>query len=141
MDGKRDASSDERGGKQSVALFAPRRSKRTRRGSDASADIPFRSEILTIALLAATSAVVVWALMAVGDATLSLAALVGAAVTLDLLAGDVLRAGRRVVAPGLVICVAAFVLLGTPAAVLVGLARGLIRVLSPRPLPLPEAAS
>src|SRR5215472_6861855 len=141
MDGERDGASGEQGGKRSVAFFAPRRPKRAPRDGGASGDVPFRSEILTVALLAATSAVVVWALMKVGDATLSLAALVGAAVTLDLLAGDVLRAGRRVVAPGLVICVAAFVVLGTPAAVLVGVARGLIRVLSPRPLPLPEASS
>src|SRR5215469_16123996 len=141
MDGEREAPLEQQDGKRSVAFFAPRRPKRAPRDGGASGDVPFRSEILTIAMLAATSAVVVWALMAVGDATLRLAALVGAAVTLDLLAGDVLRAGRRVVAPGLVICVAAFVVLGTPAAVLVGLARGLIRVLSPRPLPLPEASS
>lgn len=141
MDGERDASEKEQGGKKSVAFFAPRRPKRAPRDAGASGDVPFRSEFLTIGLLAATSAVVVWALMAVGRSSLSLAALVGAAVTLDLLAGDVLRAGRRVVAPGLVICVAAFVLFGTPAAVLVGLARGLIRVLSPRPLPLPEAST
>lgn len=141
MDGDRDDSSNDRGGERSVAFFAPRRPKRAPRDRGGASELPFRSDFLPVALLAVASAAVIWALMSVHHETLSLAALVGAAVTLDLLAGDVLRAGRRVVAPGLVICVAAFVVLGAPAAVVVGLARGLIRVLSPRPLPLPEASS
>jgi putative nucleotidyltransferase with HDIG domain len=140
MDGDRDASSIDPGDTTRVAFFAPRRPRRIPRNGGGAADVPFRSDLLPIALLGVSSTIVVWALMSLHNATLSLAALVGAAVTLDLLAGDVLRAGRRVVAPGLVICVAAFVVLGAPAAIIVGLARGLIRVLSPRPLPLPEAS-
>jgi putative nucleotidyltransferase with HDIG domain len=99
-----------------------------------------RSDFAPPVLLASAAVGVLWALSVAPHAAWGLAALLGTATLLDLLAGDVLRAGRRIVAPGLVVGVAAFVLFGTPAAVLVGCARGIVRVLSPRPMPLSEAS-
>jgi putative nucleotidyltransferase with HDIG domain len=99
-----------------------------------------RSEYVPVALFALAAIGTLWAMIAAPHGAWGLAILVGTTVLLDVLAGDVLRAGRRIVAPGLAIGVAAFVLFGTPAAVIVGLARGIVRVLSPRPLPLSEAS-
>src|SRR5215469_11141223 len=98
-----------------------------------------RSEALPLALFGAAGAGIAWALMS-GPQSWGLVALIGATVLLDLLAGDVLRVGRRVIAPGLALNVAAFVAFGTPAAAIVGLARGVVRVLTPRPLPLVDSS-
>lgn len=99
-----------------------------------------RSEFVPIVLFALAALGTLWAVIAAPHGAWGLGILVGTTVLLDVLAGDVLRAGRRIVAPGLALGVAAFVLFGTPAAVIVGLARGIVRVLSPRPLPLSEAS-
>jgi len=106
-------------------------------GRDAS---PIRSEYLPVALLVVAAVGTLWAILAAPHGAWGLGILVGTTVLLDVLAGDVLRAGRRIVAPGLALGVAAFVLFGTPAAVIVGLARGIVRVLSPKPLPFSEAS-
>jgi putative nucleotidyltransferase with HDIG domain len=92
------------------------------------------------ALFAAAAIGVLWAVSVAPRATWGLAGLLAAATLLDLLAGDLLRAGRRVVAPGLVVGVAAFVLYGTPAAVIVGCARGIVRALSPKPASQTDAS-
>lgn len=99
-----------------------------------------RSEYVPAALFASAAVAMLWAMSVAPHNFWGLAALLGATALLDVLAGDVLRAGRRIVAPGLVMCVAAFVLFGTPAAVIVGCARGIIRILLPRPLPPSEAS-
>jgi putative nucleotidyltransferase with HDIG domain len=101
---------------------------------------PVRNEFVPIALFAVALIGSVWALRAAPHTSWGLAILLGTTVLLDVLAGDVLRAGRRIIAPGLVLCVAAFILYGTPGAVLVGLARGVVRVLVPRPLPFNDAS-
>lgn len=101
---------------------------------------PVRSEYVPVILFALAAIGSLWALTSVPHASPGLAVLVGATVLVDVLAGDVLRAGRRIVAPGLALCVAAFVLFGTPGAVIVGLVRGGVRVLSPRPLPFNDAS-
>ncbi|MDQ2818728.1 MAG: HD domain-containing protein, partial [Candidatus Eremiobacteraeota bacterium] len=82
-----------------------------------------------------------WALSNAPQAAYGLAALVGAAFVLDVLASDVLVCGRRVVGPGLVIAVAAFVLYGIPGAVLVGCARGIVRAFLPRSRTIGDAAA
>jgi putative nucleotidyltransferase with HDIG domain len=102
--------------------------------------VAIRSEYVPAALFAAAAIAVLWAMSVAPHAFWGMAALLGATVLLDVLAGDVLRAGRRIVAPGLVMCVAAFVLYGTSAAVIVGCARGIIRILLPRPLPRGDAS-
>ena len=113
------------------------RSASEQSGGDASA---VRSEYMTATLFALAAIGTLWAMIAAPHGAWGLAILVGATVLLDVLAGDVLRAGRRIVAPALAIGVAAFVVFGTPAAVIVGLARGVVRVLSPKPLPFSEAS-
>jgi putative nucleotidyltransferase with HDIG domain len=99
-----------------------------------------RRDFAPAALLSIALVALLWAVSSAPHSQWGLAALLGAATLLDVLAGDVLRAGRRIVAPGLVVCVAAFVLYGTPAAVIVGCARGIVRVLSPKPMPVNEAS-
>jgi putative nucleotidyltransferase with HDIG domain len=75
-----------------------------------------------------------WAVLAASHAPYALAWLLISAVLLEAFTGDILRAGGRVVGPSLAIVVAAFVLFGTPAAVLVGFARGGARLLTSRGL-------
>jgi putative nucleotidyltransferase with HDIG domain len=99
-----------------------------------------RREFAPAVLLSIAAVALLWAVSTAPRAPWGLAALLGAATLLDVLAGDVLRAGRRIVAPGLVVCVAAFVLYGTPAAVIVGCARGIVRVLSPKTMPVNDAS-
>ena len=123
------------------ALVAPHRARRSASQDAAAAgSSPLRSEAVTLSLFALAAGGVAWAIASLGHISWGLIVLLGATVLLDVLAGDVLRAGRRIVAPGLAIGVAAFVLFGTPAAVIVGFARGIVRVLSPRPLPTNDAA-
>ncbi len=134
--------------RRAVSLITPVRARRARSGGaeDSGAPVtgagssPLRSEAITIGLYCVAFGGLIWALSAAGHASWGLAVLLGTTVLLDVLAGDVLRAGRRIVAPGLAIGVAAFVLFGTPAAVIVGFARGIVRVLAPRPLPANDAA-
>jgi len=100
-----------------------------------------RSDVLPGVLMAVAAVIILWAMSAAPrSASWALAVLLGTATLLDLFAGDVLRAGRRIVAPGLVLTVAAYVLFGIPAAVIVGAGRGIVRALSPRPMPWNDAA-
>lgn len=126
-----------RGQKRRVALVTSPAQAGT---ADTSAAAPVRSQMVPAVLFGLSGAVVLWALTSAPHGAWGLPILLGATVLLDVLAGDVLRAGRRIIAPGLAVCVAAFVLYGTPAAVIVGLARGVVRALSPRPLPLIDAS-
>src|SRR5690348_7003220 len=71
---------------------------------------PVRADYVPVALLAIAALGALWAAIAAPHGAWGLAILVGTTVLLDVLAGDVLRAGRRIVAPGLAIGVAAFVL-------------------------------
>ena len=103
-------------------------------------DAPALPEFVAPVLFAIAAGCVLWAATVLPHALVGLAGLVISATFLDLLAGDVLRIGRRVVSPGLVISVAAFVLYGTGAAVVVGCARGIVRALSPKPAPMADAA-
>jgi putative nucleotidyltransferase with HDIG domain len=131
MDDDQGSTKARRGQRRRVAFVA---------SAGAGGATPVRSEYLPAALFGLAAIGVLWAVPAAPHASWGLAVLIGATVLLDVLAGDVLRAGRRIVAPGLAICVAAFVLFGTPAAILVGLARGMVRILSPRPLPFNDAS-
>jgi putative nucleotidyltransferase with HDIG domain len=81
-----------------------------------------------------------WAVLSASHAPDALAWLLVSAVLLEAFTGDILRAGGRVVGPSLAIVVAAFVLFGTPAAVLVGFARGGARLLTSRGLGNSDAA-
>ena len=98
-----------------------------------------RSEYVPAALLAIAGAIVFWA-ATTAPHVWGFAAVLATAILLDILAGDVMRVGRRVVAPGLVLCVAAFIVYGTGAAAIVGCARGIVRALWPRPLPITDAS-
>jgi putative nucleotidyltransferase with HDIG domain len=91
-------------------------------------------------LVAGAAGAFAWSMTQLGHSPLGLAALVAATLFLDLLAADVVRAGRRVVGPALVISVAAFVLYGVPAAILIGAARGLYRAFAPGALTRTEAS-
>jgi hypothetical protein len=84
------------------------------------------------AVAALAGSALLWAGLAASHSPYALAALVVCAVLLELFAGDMLRSGGRVVGPSLTIVVAAFALFCTPAAVLVGFARGGARLLSSR---------
>ena len=95
---------------------------------ETSADVGARA----IAALAVTA--LIWAVLSAWHAPVTLAVLVLCAVVLELFAGDILRAGGRVIGPSLTVVVAAFALYGAPAAVLVGFARGGARLLSTRGL-------
>ena len=77
-------------------------------------------------------AALIWAVLAAWHAPVTLAVLVACAVFLEWFTGDMVRVGGRVIGPSLTIVVAAFALYGTPAAVLVGFARGGARLLSSR---------
>jgi putative nucleotidyltransferase with HDIG domain len=85
-----------------------------------------------VAALAITA--LIWATLSAWHAPATLAVLVVCAVFMELFTGDIMRAGGRVIGPSLAIVVAAFALYGTPAAVLVGFARGGARLLSSRAL-------
>jgi putative nucleotidyltransferase with HDIG domain len=91
-------------------------------------------------LVAGAAGSFAWSVTQLGHSPLGLAALIAAALFLDLLAADVVRAGRRVVGPALVISVAAFVLYGLPAAVMIGAVRGLYRAFAPGALTRTEAS-
>ena len=91
-------------------------------------------------LVAGAAGAFAWSVTQLGHSPFGLAALVAAALFLDLLAADVVRAGRRVVGPALVISVAAFVLYGAPAAVMIGAVRGLYRAFAPGALTRTEAS-
>ncbi|MBV8082384.1 MAG: HD domain-containing protein [Candidatus Eremiobacteraeota bacterium] len=103
-----------------------------------SLELPPEAGARAVAALAVTG--LVWAVLAAWHAPVALAALVACAVVLELFAGDILRAGGRVISPSLTIVVAAFALYGTPAAVLVGFARGGARLLSSRALSSADGA-
>ena len=91
-------------------------------------------------LVAAAAGSFAWSVTQLGHSPLGLAGLIASALFLDLLAADVVRAGRRVVGPALVISVAAFVLYGLPAAVMIGAVRGLYRAFAPGALTRTEAS-
>ena len=86
------------------------------------------------AMGALAGAALLWAVLSASHAPYALAWLLICAVLLEAFTGDILRAGGRVVGPSLAIVVAAFALFGTPAAVLVGFARGGARLLTSRGL-------
>lgn len=81
-----------------------------------------------------------WAVLAAWHAPSELAGLIVCAVLLEVFTGDILRVGGRVVGPSLAIVVASFLLFGTPAAVLVGFARGGARLLTSRGLSSSDGA-
>jgi len=89
-------------------------------------------EFAVHALVALAGAALLWAVLAAGHAPFMLAALVICATLLEVLAGDLLRAGGRAIGPSLVFVAAAYALYGTPAVVLVGFARGGARLLTSR---------
>ena len=142
MDDDRESTRGRRGKRRRVSLVAPfeRALDPSERAASDSGSGAIRAEWVPIVLFALAGGASLWAMTAAPHAPSGLAILLGATVLLDVLAGDVLRAGRRIVAPGLALAVAAFVLFGTPGAVIVGLARGIVRVLAPRPLPLADAS-
>ena len=91
-------------------------------------------------LIAGAAGSFAWSVTQLAHSPVGLAALIAATLFLDLVAADVVRAGRRVVGPALVITVAAFVLYGLPAAVLIGAVRGLYRAFAPGALTRTEAS-
>jgi len=97
-------------------------------------------QVVPALLVASAAGAFAWSVTQLGHSPLGLAALIAAALFLDVLAADVVRAGRRVVGPALVICVAAFVLYGAPAAVMIGAVRGLYRAFAPGALTRTEAS-
>ncbi|MBC5824999.1 MAG: HD domain-containing protein [Candidatus Eremiobacteraeota bacterium] len=97
--------------------------------------------IIPLVLTGIAGGALTWAVACAPHAPYGLAALLAVVFVLDVLASDVLSSGRRVVGPGLVIVVAAFVLYGTPAAVLLGLVRGIVRACVPRPRTLTDGST
>ena len=98
------------------------------------------AKVVPAMLIAGAAGSFAWSVTQLGHSPLGLAGLIAAALFLDLLAADVVRAGRRVVGPALVISVAAFVLYGAPAAVMIGAVRGLYRAFAPGALTRTEAS-
>jgi putative nucleotidyltransferase with HDIG domain len=98
------------------------------------------ARVVPALLVAAAAGSFAWSVTQLGHNPLGLAGLIASALFLDLLAADVVRAGRRVVGPALVISVAAFVLFGLPAAVMIGAVRGLYRAFAPGALTRTEAS-
>ncbi|MDQ6824438.1 MAG: hypothetical protein M3007_03120, partial [Candidatus Eremiobacteraeota bacterium] len=99
------------------------------------------ARVVAAILSAIAGMALIWAVQHAPHGLYGLVALLGVGIALDLLASDVLSSGRRIVGPGIVLVVAAFVLYGTPAAVLLGFARGVIRALMPRAHTLNDASS
>jgi len=98
------------------------------------------ARVIPALLVACAAGSFAWSVTQLGHNPLGLAGLIASALFLDLLAADVVRAGRRVVGPALVISVAAFVLYGLPAAVIIGAVRGLYRAFAPGALTRTEAS-
>jgi hypothetical protein len=80
-------------------------------------------------MIGLAGALLLWAMTAAVHLPSLLAVLVVCAAVLEILAGDVLRPGRRVVGPSLAIVAIAFSIFGAPAALLVGFTRGATRLL------------
>ena len=97
-------------------------------------------QIIPALLLACAAGGLVWALPLAPHNAIGFAALIATTIALDVLAADAVRAGRRVIGPALIITVAAFVLYGAPAAILVGAVRGITRALVPASLTRVEGA-
>ena len=98
-------------------------------------------EFANRALIALAGAALLWAVLAASHAPFILAALVVCSILLEAVSGDLLRLGGRAAGPSLAFVTAAYALLGTPAAVLVGFARGAARLLSARSLGRADSAA
>lgn len=112
-------------------INATSRTNRLRAAFDAGAappSFPIAPAILFGAALFAT----VWAVASAPRAPYLLVGLVATAAALEALAGDIVRSGRRIVTPSLAVMVAAYIVAGPAAAVLAGIARGTVRIMTPR---------
>lgn len=98
-------------------------------------------EFATHALAALAGTALLWAVLSASHAPFMLAALVVCATLLEALTGDLLRAGGRAAGPSFALVAAAYALYGTPAAVLVGFARGGARLLSTRGVKSADSAA
>ena len=98
-------------------------------------------EFATHALIALAGIAILWAVLSASHAPFMLAAVVVGATLLEALTGDLLRAGGRATGPSFALVAAAYALFGTPAAVLVGFARGGARLLSSRGLKSADGAT
>ncbi len=141
-----DRKRDERGHiKRPVSRFAPR--------ADGMSVQPIRAgitpdyahalrkgHVVPALLLACAAGGIVWALPLAPHNALGFAALIATTIALDVLAADPNRTGRRVVGPSLIVLVAAFVLYGAPAAILIGAIRGVARAITPIPVTRVESS-
>ena len=97
-------------------------------------------QLIPTLLLACAAGGTIWALPFAPHNALGFAALIATSIALDVLAGDTVRSGRRIVGPALIVIVAAFVVYGAPAAILIGAVRGITRALAPGSLTRVEGA-